>query len=168
MPLNVFILKEYFNILILVSCVLVNIFIYCKYSTASCDNQYFNTIGKPFISAPIDDNAIFNENPRIIDFEDYDNENDNHTRPLIVPNIVHLIYMNVSSLRFHEMICIFSIYLNHRPDLIIMHCEICSFTGYYWQQIAHVEGLRRIIRFNQLPVRRTIFGQMGYRPMHHR
>ena len=102
----------------------------------------------------------------LIDFEDFDNENGSTT--LIVPNIVHLIFLQQTSLRFHEMLCIFSIYLNQRPDLIMIHCENCSFHGQYWQRVEQVAGLRKLIRFHHLPVKRRIFGQTGPHILHHR
>ena len=104
----------------------------------------------------------------IIDFESFDNQNVTNSRHLIVPNIVHLIYLNQTKLRFHEMICIYSIYLNQRPDAIFIHCENCTFHGYFWRQVVKVPALRRIIRFNKIPVRRTIFGKTGSWPVHHR
>ena len=116
----------------------------------------------------------------IIDFEGFDNTfADNETdgnplnlivesRPLIVPNIVHLIYMNKQTLRFHEMIGIFSIYLNQKPDVIMIHCENCSFHGHYWRRVERVKKLRAIIQFNTLPTRRTIFGKSGKFAISHR
>ena len=121
--------------------------------------------------------------PLLLNFERFDNENENASRRqnqdvvddnddedasrLLVPNIVHLIYLSKSKMRFHEMICIFSIYLNQRPDMIVIHCEKCSFTGYYWNKILKVAGLRAILRLNRLPIKRTIFGQK-IRFIHHR
>jgi hypothetical protein len=101
----------------------------------------------------------------IIDFEGFDN-----TVGLsypIVPNIVHLIYLNHPFVKFYQMICIFSIFLNHRPDFIYIHCDNCSFTGKYWEEIDKVTELKQIIRLHKVPSKDTIFGiKVGW--IHHR
>ena len=107
-------------------------------------------------------------NADIIDFEGFNNEEANETDPIIVPNIIHLIYMEATQLRFHEMICLYSIYLNQRPAAIVIHCENCSFHGKYWRKVEKVKGLRKLIHFNQLPIQRDIFGQQGHWPVFHR
>ena len=68
-------------------------------------------------------NAVDYDADQIVDFEGFDNTNATENHTMIVPNIVHLIYMDKNTLRFHEMLCLFSIYLNQRPDTIIIHCE---------------------------------------------
>ena len=100
----------------------------------------------------------------IINFENFDNHanysvNDSH--PFIVPNIVHLIYIGETEMRFHNMICIFSIYLNHRPDLIIIHCDNCSFTGYYWFRIKSAGDLAKRIKLHRINSKLSIFNQQG-------
>ena len=94
----------------------------------------------------------------IIDFEGFDNENglDKH----IVPNIFHLIYFNNTELTFDQTICIFSIYLNHKPDFIFIHCDNCSFHGRRWSNIMAISDLKQRIQVKQLSnARRTIFAQ---------
>ena len=95
----------------------------------------------------------------ILHFEGFDNENASLTRPRIVPNVVHLLFMNKTALRFHEMICLLSIYMNHRPDRIIIHCENCSFTGYYWDKALAYENMSKVVRLHRIPVYRTIYNQ---------
>ena len=114
--------------------------------------------------------SVFSEDStrEIIDFEGFDNQNESALRPTIVPNIVHLIFLENNKLRFHEMVCIFSIFLNQKPDTILIHCENCSFHGVYWEKIEKVKALRKLIRFNQIPVRRSIFGLQGSYSIHHR
>ena len=107
-------------------------------------------------------------NGDIIDFEGFNNENATENQTMIVPNIVHLIYMEKNKLRFHEMICVLSIYLNQKPSAIIIHCENCTFFGPFWRKLQKVDGLRKILHMSVLPVKRTIFGQKGNWPVFHR
>jgi hypothetical protein len=74
-----------------------------------------------------------------LDFEGFDNVNG--VNKSIVPNIVHLIYLNETNINFYQMICIFSIYFNHKPELIYFYCDDCSFHGKYWEQIKSNKGL---------------------------
>jgi hypothetical protein len=92
----------------------------------------------------------------ILSFEGFDNQHGASQN--IVPNLVHLIYFKKSTLKFEEMINIFSIYFNHRPDLIYIHCDTCSFSGKYWDQLKSCTGLWNLIRINQIPETSTIFG----------
>jgi hypothetical protein len=91
----------------------------------------------------------------ILDFENFDNQNG--TSKYIVPNIIHLIYLNSPNIKFYQAINIYSIFLNHKPDLIIIHCDNCSFWGYYWNEINSIVELRKLIRLNSLPKINTIF-----------
>ena len=106
-----------------------------------------------------------------INFENFDNKRErrvNDADPFIVPNIVHLVYLEATKLRFHQMMCIYSIYLNQKPDMIIIHCDNCSLHGYYWEQIVSKVGLRNTIKLNQLDGRRKIFNQLGNFVINHR
>lgn len=91
-----------------------------------------------------------------LDFEGFNNKNG--TDKLIVPDIVHLLYLQHTEIKFYEMINIFSIYLNHKPSLIYLHCDNCSFHGKYWHQIKRHTELFKIIRINSIPFHSTIFG----------
>jgi uncharacterized membrane protein len=109
----------------------------------------------------------------IIDFEKFDNfdiiDNRGAERRMIVPNIVHLIYLidNESALYtdFIKMICIYSIYLNQNPDRIYIHCEDCSFRGDYWDQIKL--KLKNVIRFQKIPKFRSIY-ETSHKVVQHR
>jgi mannosyltransferase OCH1-like enzyme len=101
----------------------------------------------------------------ILSFENFDNQTGSNVS--IVPNIVHLIYFEKSKLRFFEMINIFSIYFNHNPELIYIHCDDCSFSGIYWEKIVAFKKLWTIIRINQVPRTETIFG-VKYGNVQHR
>ena len=92
----------------------------------------------------------------LMDFEGFDNESGaNRT---IVPNIVHLIYFNHTRIKFTQMINIFSIYINTKPDFIYFHCDNCSFHGKYWHQLNEMKRLRKIIRIHRINASSTIFG----------
>ena len=97
----------------------------------------------------------------IIDFEGFNNRFSTSDQKLIVPNIIHLLFLNQTEMRFHEMICIFSMFLNQKPDTIMIHCENCSFTGYYWNKLNKFKALSSIIKFNTLPVKRGIYGKLS-------
>ena len=106
---------------------------------------------------------------RWLNFENFDNKQNGTTTSdsFLVPNIVHLIYLKTNKLRFHNMVCLYSIYLNQRPDLIVIHCENCSMRGLYWQKVMNVTGLRSIIRLRRIDTTRTIFASsIGF--IHHR
>ena len=91
-----------------------------------------------------------------LDFEGFDNEKG--VNKSIVPNMVHLVYLNATKIKFYQMICIFSIYFNHKPELIYFHCDNCSFHGQYWEKIKSHKGLWNIIKIHKIPTRNTIFG----------
>jgi mannosyltransferase OCH1-like enzyme len=93
-----------------------------------------------------------------IDFEGFDNQNPNQTKR-IVPNIIHLVYINKTEMKFPEMIATLSMYVNHKPDWIYIHCNNCSFGGKYWNKIQKIEGLRRIIVLKNVKnLNKNIFG----------
>jgi mannosyltransferase OCH1-like enzyme len=94
----------------------------------------------------------------VIDFENFNNH-DGAGSP-IIPNIVHLIFFKTKEISFYQAINIFSIYLNHNPDYIYMHCEVdCLFSGLYWNQIVKIQGLKNKIKFSRFVLQKTIFGQ---------
>lgn len=93
----------------------------------------------------------------ILDFEGFDNVNG--TDRYIVPNIFHLIYLNTPNIKFYQAINIYSIFLNHKPDLIVIHCDNCTFWGYYWNEIQSIDELSKIVKLNKLPNIKTIFGK---------
>ncbi len=99
-----------------------------------------------------------------LDFEDFNNKNLTDDAPMIIPNLVHLIYLTRTELRFHDMVCIYSLYLNSKPDAIMIHCENCSLHGEYWDKVNAVEGIRKIIKMNKIPYKRGIFGKLSNHP----
>ena len=63
------------------------------------------------------------------------------------------------------MICIYSIFLNHKPDTLMIHCFL---HGYYWEKIKKIKALYKLIRFNHIPTRSSIFGNQGPYALSHR
>lgn len=134
-----------------------------------------NLTSKEFI---VDSNKFFDYYQKdlsndIIDFENFDNNPQNmndttyYNRTKIVPNIIHLIYTNYTYLKFYEMINIFSIYFNQKPDRIYLHCDNCEFHGKYWDYIQEKLGPKNVIYIHKIPFFKTIFGQ-NYKWIHHR
>jgi hypothetical protein len=102
----------------------------------------------------------------IVDFEGFDNENG--SEKYIVPNIVHLIFFETTEIKFYQAINIYSIYLNHGPDWIYVHCDNCSLHGHYWNEINSIKDLSKRIKLKQVQFRETIFGVKYGWINHHR
>jgi len=102
----------------------------------------------------------------IIDFEGFDNETGLDYN--IIPNIVHLLYLNTTNVSFYQAVNIYSIFLNQNPDKIYMHCDNCSFHGHYWNQINSIIELKRKLVIHKIPFHDTIFGQKYGWVHHHR
>jgi hypothetical protein len=93
----------------------------------------------------------------LIDFEGFDNVNG--SEEYIVPNIVHLLYFDVTVIKFTTAISLYSIYLNHRPDFFYIHCELCNFTGHYWNEIRSIPDMYKRIVLKKIKSKPTVFGQ---------
>lgn len=106
------------------------------------------------------------EDYEIIDFEGFNNITG--ADRYIIPNIFHLLHLQSTKLRFYQMINIFAIYLNHKPDYIYVHCDNCSFEGKYWDVVRSYSDLWSIIRIKQLPFKDTVFGVKYGWINHHR
>ena len=89
-----------------------------------------------------------------LDFEGFDNVNG--VNKTIVPDIVHLLYLQETELKFYQVINIFSIYYNHKPGLIYIHCDNCSFHGKYWEWVKGEPGLYKLIKIHSIPFHDTI------------
>lgn len=101
-------------------------------------------------------NGSNSEIMEVLDFEGFDNEKGSDK--YIVPNIVHLIYLRVTTINFMQMVTIYSIFLNQNPDKIYIHCDNCSFHGQYWNQLMATKCLKEKIEFHRVPTHATIFG----------
>ncbi|CAN7999418.1 unnamed protein product, partial [Ixodes hexagonus] len=62
----------------------------------------------------------------------------------IVPNMVHLIRLDQTLLSFWDAVCIRSIYLNHNPTLILIHCSPCGMEGPYESWVSDIPTLRQV------------------------
>ena len=95
-----------------------------------------------------------------LDFEGFDNnaELDVFHRRLLVPNYIHLIYLNIEEIEFYQCVNIYSIFLNQKPDKIFIHCNRCDFGGFYWDQLNSIEEVKRILVINKIDHHKTIFG----------
>ncbi|XP_070396494.1 uncharacterized protein [Dermacentor albipictus] len=49
----------------------------------------------------------------------------------IVPDILHLVRYNATEVDFIDVVAFRSMYLNHRPEKIYVHCSPCGFQGNY-------------------------------------
>lgn len=92
----------------------------------------------------------------IIDFEGFDNVNGVDSQ--IVPNIVHLLYLKQPYIRFYQLVNILSIYYNHQPDCIYIHCDECGFTGKYFNILRKQTNVWNIIKIFRIPFKSSIFG----------
>ena len=106
------------------------------------------------------------EDYEILDFEEFDNQKG--VSKYIVPNIFHLLYLQTTQIQFYQAINIYSIFLNHKPDLIYIHCDNCSLHGHYWEEINLIKDLKKIIKVKQIQFHRTIFGKEFGWINHHR
>lgn len=108
----------------------------------------------------------FTYNDDLIDFEGFDNVNGvDHN---IVPNIVHLLYLQETDIKFFQMINIFSIYFNLKPDSIYIHCDKCDFKGMYYEKLKSYKELWDIVEIKKIPYKETIFGVKYGWINHHR
>ena len=96
------------------------------------------------------------EYQEVFDFEAFDNKKG--ATIFIVPNIVHTAYLNQTFVEFDHMITLFSIFLNHNPAKIMIHCDDCSFHGPYWKAILSTRCLKDKIVIHQVTLRDKIFG----------
>ncbi|KAH7975481.1 hypothetical protein HPB52_002112 [Rhipicephalus sanguineus] len=56
----------------------------------------------------------------------------------IVPDIVHLVRYNQTDVNFVDVLSFRSMYINHRPKKIYVHCSPCGFTGNYTRLLAGI------------------------------
>ncbi|KAK8758941.1 hypothetical protein V5799_003428 [Amblyomma americanum] len=72
----------------------------------------------------------------------------------IVPNIIHIVRYNQTELSMMDVVFLRSMFLNHRPDTIMVHCSPCGFTGPF---VNWTEG----INFTFVPYHfpREVFGR---------
>lgn len=152
--------------------VVVIVLSYSSYSISLIFNAFesplngFISSGKVELYEPKKDLSVADYD--FFDFENFDNNETNRSTRIIVPNIVHLIYLEQTDIRFTQMINIFSIFLNHRPNKIYIHCSNCSFYGPYWERILACKELVKILVLKQVTSHTTIFGVKARFNHHHR
>ncbi len=106
-------------------------------------------------------------NEDLIDFEGFDNENG--TSEPIIPNIVHLLYLQQPYIKFYQLVNILSIYFNHKPDFIYIHCDDCSFRrDKYFEILKNYKDIWQIIKIYKIPFKTTVFNKTYKWINHHR
>lgn len=102
------------------------------------------------LSIPVVRNFIAGD---IVDFTNFNNIT-GYYYP-IIPDIVHYVRFQNSELNFIDMVNIKSVYINHRPSQIIIHCDCHNLTGKYWDMVKDIPGLS--IQYKSKP--NYIFGK---------
>jgi hypothetical protein len=145
------------KILLIFAYLLVVILVFYCFKHPNDLKEHQKRLYREFLSFSSDD---------IIDFEGFDNQKG--SQDYIIPNIVHLLYLNTTRIAFYQMINIFSIYFNHNPDLIFIHCDNCSFSGPRWNRIMSHKALAQKIILKKLKFNDRIFGKKYGWTNHHR
>ena len=81
-----------------------------------------------------------------------------------VPNIVHFVLLHDDNiinadnetLNFISSTCILAAYFNHRPQKIILHSNIPTFTGNYWNIVSTIIGEQ--LQINRIERPTHVFG----------
>ena len=94
---------------------------------------------------------------RVSVFEGFDNVTGSSS--FIVPNVIHYLRLNQSTLTFVDYVCIRSAYVNHKPRRIIFHTNSADFSGTYWQKIKSERDLYARISLRWIQVPSEIFDQ---------
>ncbi|XP_067123869.1 uncharacterized protein [Centruroides vittatus] len=90
------------------------------------------------------------------DIVDFSNSNNVTGYPYpIVPDVVHYVRFRNPKLNFVDMINIKSVYINHKPSEIVIHCDCHNLTGKYWDMVKDIPGLR--VQYKKIPT--YIFGK---------
>ncbi|XP_064454728.1 uncharacterized protein LOC135366004 [Ornithodoros turicata] len=81
---------------------------------------------------------------------------DNYTgfSSYVVPNIVHYVRFGQPNVSFLEAVSMRSAYINHAPDQIVVHCDVCQLGGPYSYMIRDIP----VIKFNKRLPPKFIFG----------
>jgi hypothetical protein len=81
---------------------------------------------------------------KLLNFEKFDNKSG--LDYYIVPNIFHYINLNQTEIGFGQFLSILSVWVNHKPDNIILHCNHCKYSGKYWDALNNITELKSIIK----------------------
>ncbi|XP_064454733.1 uncharacterized protein LOC135366006 [Ornithodoros turicata] len=72
----------------------------------------------------------------------------------VVPNIIHYVRFGKPNISFMEAVSMRSSYINHGPDEIIVHCDICQLDGPYAYLVRDIP----VLRLNKRMKPQTVFG----------
>jgi hypothetical protein len=139
--------------IILLIVLIIEILIFIKSNDGKSNINQFNIQNNRSNSKEI--NAI-QMSQDLIDFEGFDHIN-GASEP-IIPNIVHLLYLQQPYIKFYQLVNILSVYFNHKPDFIYIHCDNCNFTGKYFEILRSYKIVWQLIKFYKIPFKKTIFG----------
>ena len=86
---------------------------------------------------------------RLINFEKFNNETG--SSEYLVPNIVHYICLEKNKIDFGHFLSILSVYLNHNPLYIYIHCNECNFShSKYWKMLNKIGKLKSKLKIKRL------------------
>lgn len=68
----------------------------------------------------------------------------------LVPNIVHIMLLDQTDIRFYQIVNIYSIYFNQKPSQIYIHCNKCNFKGKYFNELKENNEIWSIISFRRI------------------
>jgi hypothetical protein len=90
-------------------------------------------------------------------FEGFNNETGTDDGTYLVPNIIHFLRFRQKQLSFVDAVCVLAAFKNHRPDKILFHTDVGSFSGRYWEKVKNTPGI--VYEFRNVTIPSTIFGQ---------
>ena len=99
----------------------------------------------------------WSRDPPLFTFQGFDNESG--ADHFISPNVIHYIRFNQSQYSFTDYVAFRSAWINHRPDLFLIHTNVDSFDGRYWQLIQRDAEWRSRIRLVPIQPPLQVFGQ---------
>lgn len=94
-------------------------------------------------------------------FEGFDNVSGLQHGPHIVPNYVHFLRYggNLKEVNFMDAVNILAAFKNQKPDKIMFHTNLGSFTGKYWQRLLQIPKFNETIEYHYIEPMDSIFGQ---------
>jgi hypothetical protein len=93
-------------------------------------------------------NQSLESETNFIQFENFNNNTGSIS--YVVPNIFHYVNLNQSEIQFGQFLSILSVWLNHKPDRIYIHCDLCDFKGKYWDQLNKIEAVKSLLNVRKI------------------